>query len=167
MSQKNNKSFIFADKTSCILNCLINMTATNVASKIPLDKPILLFDGVCNLCNGTVQTVINMDKNGQFRLASLQSETGQALLKKFNLPADELDTVVLVDEEKAYLRSDVPLEVLRQLGGGWQLFYIFKIIPHFLRDAIYNWVARNRYQWFGKEEACMIPTAEVKQRFLD
>lgn len=143
------------------------MATTNVVSKIPLDKPILLFDGVCNLCNGAVQTVINMDKNGQFRLASLQSETGQILLKKFNLPTEELSTVVLVDKEKAYLRSDVPLEVMRQLGSGWQLFYIFKIIPRFLRDGIYNWVARNRYRWFGKKEACMIPTPEVKQRFLD
>ena len=134
---------------------------------IPLDKPILLFDGVCNLCNGAVQTVIRWDKSSHFRLASLQSATGQTLLKKFNLPTNELNTVVLIDKNTVYLRSDAPLEVMRQLGGGWQFFYVFKIIPRFIRDAVYNWIAKNRYRWFGKEEACMIPTPEVRQRFLD
>ena len=132
-----------------------------------MDKPILLFDGVCNLCNSSVQTLIKMDKTGKFRLASLQSEVGQALLEKFSLPKEELSSVVLIDKEKAYLRSDVPLEVLRKLGSGWQFFYVFKIIPKFLRDTIYNFIAQNRYRWFGKEEACMIPTAEVRGRFLD
>lgn len=143
------------------------MTKNDSLIKIPLDKPILLFDGVCNLCNGAVQTIINLDKTAHFRLASLQSETGQTLLKKFDLPTEELGTVVLIDKEKAYVRSDVPLEVFHQLGGGWQLLYVFKILPRFFRDAVYNWIARNRYRWFGKQVACMIPTPEVKQRFLD
>ena len=134
---------------------------------IPLDKPILLFDGVCNLCNSSVQTIIALDKNKLFRLAALQSPTGQHLLKKFNLPTSELSSVVMIDHQKAYLRSDVPLEVMRQLGGLWQLLYVFKIIPRFIRDGIYNWIARNRYRWFGKQEACMMPTPDIKQRFLD
>lgn len=127
----------------------------------------MLFDGVCNLCNSSVQTVIDMDKNSHFRLASLQSEVGQTLLRKFNLPTDELNTVVLIDKNKVYLRSDVPLEVMRQLGGGWQFFYIFKIVPRFIRDAVYNFIASNRYRWFGKEEVCRMPTLETRQRFLD
>jgi predicted DCC family thiol-disulfide oxidoreductase YuxK len=143
------------------------MTTNSPTSTIPLDKPILLFDGVCNFCNSSVQTLISMDKSSHFRLASLQSEVGQTLLKKFNLPTKELNTVVLIDKNKVYLRSDVPLEVMRQLGSAWQIFYIFKIVPRFLRDAVYNFIASNRYRWFGKEEACMIPSAEVRQRFLD
>jgi len=143
------------------------MTTKKRIANIPMDKPILLFDGVCNLCNSSVQTLIKMDKKGAFRLASLQSAVGQALLLKFGLPPEELNSVILIDNEKAYLRSDVPLEVLRKLGGGWQLFYIFKLIPRFLRDAIYNFIARNRYRWFGKEEACMMPTVDIQQRFLE
>lgn len=73
----------------------------------------------------------------------------------------------MIDKNKVYLRSDVPLEVMRQLGSAWQIFFIFKIVPRFLRDAVYNFIASNRYRWFGKEEACMIPSAEVRQRFLD
>ncbi len=134
---------------------------------VPLDKPILLFDGVCNLCNTSVQTVIELDKNSQFRLASLQSEVGQMLLKKNNLPTKDLNTVVLIDKDNVYLRSDVPLEVMRQLGGGWQFFYIFKIVPRVIRDSVYNFIASNRYRWFGKEEACWLPSPEIRQRFLD
>lgn len=111
--------------------------------------------------------MIELDKNSQFRLASLQSEVGQTLLKKFNLPTTDLKTVVLIDENKAYLRSDVPLEIMRQLGNGWQLFYIFKIVPRFIRDGVYNLIASNRYRWFGKEEACWMPSPEIRQRFLD
>lgn len=143
------------------------MKTEKTMTEIPLDKPIVLFDGVCNLCNSSVQTLIKMDSEGKFRLASLQSEVGQSLLEKFALPKEELSSVVLIDKEKAYLRSDVPLEVMRKLGGGWQLFYVFKIIPRFLRDAIYNFIAQNRYRWFGKQEACMMPTADIRQRFLE
>ena len=133
---------------------------------IPQDKPILLFDGVCNLCNSTVKTIIRIDKHSKLRLSSLQSESGQQLLKKFNLPQKELSTIVLIDKEEAYLRSDVPLEIMRLLGGAWVLLYGFKIIPRFIRDWVYGLVANNRYKWFGKQDACMIPTPNTQQRFL-
>jgi predicted DCC family thiol-disulfide oxidoreductase YuxK len=129
-------------------------------------KSILLFDGVCNLCNGFVQFLIKRDRRKQFLYASLQSEEGKELLEAHQLSVDALNTVVLIENGKAYTHSDVALRVSRQLPGLWPLFYGFVILPKGLRDAIYNWIARNRYRWFGKREACMIPTPELKSRFL-
>lgn len=128
--------------------------------------PILLFDGVCNLCNGTVQWVIEHDPGAKFRFASLQSETGQQLLQVHHLPTGELNTVVLVDGGKAYTRSDVPLRIVGKLGGLWPILQAFYIVPKPLRNAVYDWLARNRYRWFGKKEACWLPTPELKARFL-
>jgi len=133
---------------------------------IPLDKPILLFDGVCNLCNGFVQFVIKIDPQGKFRFASLQSDIGQELLTQHRLSPKSLNTVVMIDGSRAYTRSDVPLEAARKLGGFWTLFYVFKIIPRSLRDGIYNWIAQNRYRWFGKKDECWLPTPDLKERFL-
>ncbi len=128
--------------------------------------PVLLFDGVCNLCNASVQWIITHDKDGKFRFAALQSDTGQALLRRFGLDQAHFDSVVLVDGDRIFLRSDAPLEIAWHLGGLWKLFYALKIFPRFLRDAIYNWIARNRYRWFGRQEACMLPRPEWKERFL-
>lgn len=128
--------------------------------------PILLFDGVCNLCNASVQWVLRRDKKGQFRFAALQSETGQRLLQQHGLASDQFDTVVLAIDDTLFLRSDAPLEIVRRLGGAWPLLYIFKIIPRPLRDTLYNFVARNRYRWFGRQETCMLPRPEWKNRFL-
>ena len=128
--------------------------------------PVLLFDGVCNLCNGSVQWVLRHDARAQFRFAALQSDTGQALLRRFGLDPAQLDTVVLVDGDRIFLRSDAPLEVARRLGGGWALLYIFKVLPRPLRNAVYDWVARHRYRWFGREESCMLPRLEWKGRFV-
>ncbi|GAB4487659.1 MAG: thiol-disulfide oxidoreductase DCC family protein [Saprospiraceae bacterium] len=132
-----------------------------------IKSPILLFDGVCNLCNASVQWVLKRDRNGIFKFAALQSEIGQRLLQQFGFSQENFDTVVLVDGEKVFTRSDAPLEIARRLGGLWSLFFVFKIIPRFLRDAVYNWVARNRYRWFGRREECMLPRPEWKNRFLD
>ena len=131
-----------------------------------MTAPVLLFDGVCNLCNASVQWVLLHDRNGVFRFAALQSETGQALLRQWNRSTDDFDSVVLVDGERLLLHSDVPLEIVRRLGGWWQLLYVFKIIPRPLRDAVYGWIARNRYRWLGKRDACMLPHAEWKGRFV-
>lgn len=128
--------------------------------------PVLLFDGVCNLCNASVQWVLLRDTTGIFQFAALQSETGQALLRQNGLDAQNFDTVVLVDGQRVYLRSDVPLEICRRLGGLWSLLFVFKIVPRVLRDAIYAWIARNRYRWWGRREACMLPRPEWKGRFL-
>jgi predicted DCC family thiol-disulfide oxidoreductase YuxK len=128
---------------------------------------IILFDGVCNLCNSSVQFILRRDKAGKFLFASLQSPVGQQYLQKFGLPADELHSFILIENGKAYSRSSAALRVLRQLGGGWKLFYAFRILPAFIRDGVYNLIARHRYRWFGKRESCWLPTPELKSRFLD
>lgn len=128
--------------------------------------PTLLFDGVCNLCNASVQWVLKRDRHAQFRFAALQSEIGQQLLQQHGLDPIQFDTVVLAEGDRIFLRSDAPLEISRRLGGGWKLLYVLKIIPRPLRDSVYNFIARNRYRWFGKQEVCMIPKPEWKGRFL-
>lgn len=130
------------------------------------EQPILLFDGVCNLCNASVQWVLLRDRKARFRFAALQSDLGQKLLLQHGLSAENLDTVVLVIGEQIFLRSDAPLEIVRRLGGLWPLLYGFKILPKALRDAMYNFVAKNRYRWFGRQESCMLPRPEWKGRFL-
>lgn len=127
---------------------------------------ILLFDGVCNLCNSIVQFTIKRDPKEKFKFASLQSESGQELLKKFNLPTNDFDSFVFINGNKYFLKSSAGLHVLKELGGFWKLFYVFIIFPRPLRDFVYNIIAKTRYKIFGKQDACMIPTPKLKQRFL-
>lgn len=131
------------------------------------DQPILLFDGVCNLCNGAIQYVIKNDPKGKFRFSALQNEFSQNLLKSHDPALLDLDTVMLVYKDKVYVKSNAALESARLMGGLHSLLYIFKIVPRFLRDPIYNWVAKNRYRWFGKKDSCWLPTPELKARFID
>lgn len=130
-------------------------------------KPVVLFDGVCNLCTGSVLFVIKRDRTANFSFASLQSIYGQSQLMKFGLPIDQLNTIFLIKGEKFFKKSDAALEIARGLSGLWPVFYLFKIIPTFIRNGIYDLIAKNRYRWFGKQEACMIPTPELKSRFID
>lgn len=128
---------------------------------------IILFDGLCNLCNGSVQFIINRDSKKQFRFASLQSSFGKNQLHAFGLSANELYSIILVKDGTYLQKSNAALEIAKNLEGQWPLFYIFKIVPRFLRDWIYDIIAKNRYSWFGKKDSCMIPTPELKSRFLD
>lgn len=130
------------------------------------ESHILLFDGVCNLCNSFVQFTIKRDQKGKFKFAALQSEKGQALLKKFYLPTDDFNSFVFINGNKYFLKSSAGLHVLKELGGVWKLFYIFIICPMPLRDFIYNMIAKTRYRIFGKRDTCMIPTPDINQRFL-
>ena len=130
------------------------------------DQPIILFDGVCNLCNSSVQTVIRHDASGKFLFASLQSAEGQKLLQQYQLPLNNLSSFVLLQNGKAYTKSTGALKVAGQLTGWWKLLYVFMIVPPFIRDAVYTWISNNRYKWFGKQNECMIPTPELKARFL-
>ncbi len=130
------------------------------------EESIILFDGICNLCNGSVQYVLKHDKKKMFRFASLQSDSGQQLLKKYKLPYDNFNSFVLLQNEKAYLKSTAALMVAKQLGGVTQILYAFIIVPTFIRDAVYNLISKNRYKWFGKKESCMVPTTELQSRFL-
>jgi predicted DCC family thiol-disulfide oxidoreductase YuxK len=127
---------------------------------------IILFDGVCNLCNSSVQFVIRHDKGAKFKFASLQSEFGQKILREEQLPVDDLRSFILIENGKVYTRSTAALRVAKKLGGAWPLLYGFIIVPRFIRDAVYDLIARNRYKWFGKQEACWVPTPELKNRFL-
>ena len=132
-----------------------------------MDKnPVILFDGVCNFCNSTVNFVIKRDKKTTICFAPMQTVAGQALLKQYNLPADDMLSFVFIDKGKAYTRSTAALKVCRYLRRLWPLCYGFIIVPKFIRDGIYNWIARNRYKWFGVREQCMIPTPDLKARFL-
>lgn len=132
-----------------------------------MDNPIVVFDGVCNLCNNVVKFIIKRDKRNQFRFASFQGKKGNEILKHFRLNENDTNSFLLIQGDKIYFRSGGALRVLKKLGGWYSLLYAFIIVPKFLRDPIYNWVARNRYKWFGKKDSCMVPTTELKERFLD
>lgn len=128
--------------------------------------PILLFDGVCNLCNGLVKWVINRDPNGKIHFASLQSERGQELQRKFNIDPDQLDSVILIHQHKAATKSKAAILLAQQLGGIYSVMGIFLIVPTPIRDVVYDFIARNRYRWFGRSNACLLPRPEWKSRFL-
>lgn len=128
---------------------------------------ILLFDGVCNLCNSIVQFTIKRDTKEKFKFASLQSASGQALLKKFGLPTDDFDSFVFINGDKHFIKSSAALHVLKELGGVWKLFYVFIILPQRFRDFFYNIIAKSRYKIFGKRDTCMLPTPKLRQKFLE
>jgi len=119
------------------------------------NEKILLFDGYCNLCSRLVNFIIKRDKKAKFLFVSLQSANGQSLLKKFGLPGDDFDSVVYIMGDKYYLKSSAILHILKELGGIWKLFFIFIIIPHFIRDFIYKIIAKTRYRIFGRHDSCM------------
>ena len=127
---------------------------------------ILLFDGICNLCNGAVKFIIKRDPKGKFKFAALQSEIGQTLLKKQGLSGNDFDSVVLVIDEKYYTNSAAALMVLKELDGFWSLTYVLIYLPKSFRDFVYKLIARNRYKIFGKKSTCMVPSNDIKQRFL-
>jgi predicted DCC family thiol-disulfide oxidoreductase YuxK len=129
--------------------------------------PIILFDGVCNLCSSSVQFVIRHDPQHHFRFASLQSNFGQQILEQFNLSTSDLSSFILLENGKIYTRSTGALKVAKQLNKGWSLLYAFIIVPAFIRDAVYQFIAKNRYKWFGKKTACWVPSKELQALFID
>ncbi len=131
------------------------------------DKPILFFDGVCNLCEGFVQWVIKRDPNGTIYYASLQSDFAKAFTASTDLKVEDVSSVILYHQGRFYTESDAPLQLAALLGFPWKLVYPFVIIPRIIRDNIYRWIASNRYRWYGKKEQCMIPTPALQRRFLD
>lgn len=128
---------------------------------------IILFDGVCNLCNGAVQFIIKRDVKNYFSFASLQSAQGQKILSQYDLLVNDLNSFILIENGKPYIRSTGALKVVKKLNNLWPLLYGFIVIPKFIRDSIYKWIAKNRYKWFGKKIECMIPTPQLKARFLN
>ena len=129
---------------------------------------IILFDGVCNLCNGAVRFIIKRDRFGKFRFASLQSDAGRALLERNGVTRWGTDSIVYIPQQgDAFRESSAVLYILKELGRGWQLFFPLIHIPAFLRDGIYRFIARNRYRWFGKKEKCMLPSDTTRSRFIE
>lgn len=136
------------------------------AKHIAFQHPVILFDGVCNFCNSAVNFIIKQDKKRIFRFAALQSETGQKLLQQHNVSSDELDSFVLIEGSKAYKRTTAALHLYPKFGGAWKMVKLLWIIPAFIRDGVYNIIAKNRYRWWGKKESCMIPSQGVRSLFL-
>ncbi len=134
---------------------------------LPKGKKLILFDGVCNLCDASVQFIIKHDSNDVFRYAPLQNEVGQDIIKRFNIDTSKLDSILLYSENGGIdYKSTAALKIASQLGFPRNLLIVFYIIPAFIRNWVYDYVAKNRYQWYGKKEACMIPTPELKSKFL-
>jgi predicted DCC family thiol-disulfide oxidoreductase YuxK len=129
--------------------------------------PVLLFDGVCNLCNGVVRFVVERDPEGTLRFASLQSAVGEAVLDRLDLPADELETVVLLDGNRAYTRSAAAIRVGELLGGPYRVAGLGWLLPRRVRDWLYAVVAEHRYEWFGRKDQCMVPTPALRERFVE
>ncbi len=127
---------------------------------------IILFDGVCNFCNGSVNFIIEHDTQKYFKFAPLQSEVGEKLLKEHGVDKIETDSVVLIENEKIYTRTTAVLRIARRLSGFWSWFYGFIVVPSVIRDIFYKLFAKFRYQMFGKQDACMLPTPEMRERFL-
>ena len=130
------------------------------------ENRILLFDGVCNLCNGFVQFVIKRDTGGKFKFAALQSDAGREQLKRFGLPEKYMESFIYIREDKYYRKSTAVLNMLKDLGGGWRLTFGFMIFPAFIRDFFYDIISNTRYKIFGKRDTCMIPTPDLERRFL-
>lgn len=129
--------------------------------------PIVCYDGVCGFCQRVVQFILPRDREGRFRFTAIQSDVGQSLLSHYGLAPQALNTFVLIENNRAYTRSTAGLRVFRGLGGAWKLLYVFIAVPKPLRNAVYSWIARNRYRWFGKTDACLIPSRDMRERFLD
>ncbi|WP_031428674.1 DCC1-like thiol-disulfide oxidoreductase family protein [Leeuwenhoekiella sp. MAR_2009_132] len=130
------------------------------------DKKIVLFDGVCNLCNSAITFIIKRDTKDMFRFAPLTSDLGIKLLNKFDIDPEKTDSLILITEEKAFIKSSAALHIARDLSGGWPVLSIFLLLPKFIRNGVYDFIAKNRYNWFGKKESCMIPTPTLKDKFL-
>lgn len=133
----------------------------------PGTGPVVLFDGVCNLCNGTVQFLIRKDRQKKLRFASLQGEFGQRILHDAGLQKTDYASFLFLDNGNIYTHSTGALRVLSHLGGGWKILSCLRVVPRFIRDGVYHFIARNRYRWFGKRESCMVPDEGVRERFLD
>lgn len=128
---------------------------------------LVLFDGVCNFCNFWIQFALKRDKKGMLKFGSLQGTSAQEILPKYNIDPTVLTSVIFIEDGIVYRESTAALKVCRHLDGAWKILYALIIIPAFVRDGIYKWVGRNRYKWFGKQDSCMLPTAEQRKRFVE
>lgn len=140
--------------------------AESSLEEVQKEHALVLFDGVCNLCNNSVNFIIDRDPGAYFKFAALQDEAVKPLFSRYDLSPEYLDSIVLIEDGQCYRNSTAALRIARRLKGGWPLFYAFIIIPRPFRDLVYGWIARNRYRWFGKRDTCRLPTSELRARFL-
>jgi len=131
------------------------------------NKKIILFDGVCNLCNNAVTFVIKRDRKDIFRYAAIQSDIGQKLITNAKINPETIDSIFLISNGKCYYKSNAALRIAKHLSGAYPLLFAFLIVPKFIRNWVYDFIAKNRYKWFGKKESCMIPTPALKSLFID
>ena len=135
--------------------------------KLPKDKKIILFDGVCNLCDATVQFIIKHDKRDVFRFVALQSELGQEIVRYIGVDSSKTDSIILYEPGHAYYyKAEAAIKIAKELGGIYSLMGVFSVLPIRFSNKVYDYIARNRYKWYGKKEECMIPTPEMKAKFL-
>lgn len=130
-------------------------------------QSVIFFDGLCNLCNGAVQFVIERDQKNAFHFASLQSDFAKLELQNFDVDLSQMSSFILLENGKLYQKSTAALRVTKKLNSLWPLLYAFIIVPPFIRNGVYNYIAKNRYKWFGKKESCWVPTPELKNRFFN
>ncbi len=147
---------------------MFNVTIIDMEiNNLPKDKKIILFDGVCNLCDATVQFIIKHDKKDVFRFVALQSDIGQEIIKYIGIDTSKTDSIILYEPGQAYYyKAEAALKIAGELGGVYSLMGPFSILPKWLNNKVYDYVARNRYKWYGKKNECMIPTPEMKAKFL-
>ena len=131
-----------------------------------IEHKIILFDGICNLCNSSVKTIIKHDKKDTFRFAALQSELGLELITEHAIDTSQADSIFLIDGDKLFMKSTAALIIAKDLSGAYPILYGFMIVPRFIRNWLYDLIARNRYKWFGKKDSCMVPTPKLKKKFL-
>jgi predicted DCC family thiol-disulfide oxidoreductase YuxK len=143
------------------------MEVIKTSNNLPVDKKIILFDGVCNLCNNAVQFIIKHDKKDVFRFIALQSDLGTTILNQLKIDITKVDSIILYEPGIAYyIKAEAALKITQSLSGFYKMLYYLNIFPTGLKSAVYEIMAKNRYKWFGKKEACMIPTPELKAKFL-
>lgn len=130
------------------------------------NNAIVLFDGICNFCSRSVLFIIRRDPAAYFRFAALQTDSGRLIAERYRINLDRTDSIILIENKRVFYRSDAALRISRKLRGAWKLFYLFIVIPPFIRNFIYDLVARNRYKWFGKRDTCFIPDESIKARFI-
>ncbi|WP_035677783.1 thiol-disulfide oxidoreductase DCC family protein [Flavobacterium limnosediminis] len=136
--------------------------------ELPRDKKIILFDGVCNLCDATVQMVIKKDKQDVFRFVALQSDLGRQITKHIGVDTSKTDSIILYEPGHAYhIKAEAAIEIAKSIGGLYAILGLFSVFPNWMKNSVYDFVARNRYKWYGKKESCMIPTPEIKAKFLE
>lgn len=137
-------------------------------SALPKDKKIILFDGVCNLCDSFVQFIIKRDKEDLFRFVPLQSELGESIIKHIGIDTSKIDSIILYEPGTAYYyKAQAAIRIAKYLGGIYSLLGLFSVLPNGISNIVYDYIARNRYKWYGKKESCMIPTPELKAKFLE